>query len=194
MPEYNASIAIRAPSALLRNLLDAPTVIDACCGHDLCHKNVLYLYLYFWLSLAPPHSEYGAASTARAGIPDFERKQANVGKSVINLWPGDSVAHSAVLVELGLWRIETRHNMCALRLLRDILVGDPPSQLCAIYNTCLQCCEALEWPTGSWYAWIREIITPIHVFSSEIPKSTGARHRRYQQVLVPGLRYFFCPS
>ena len=41
-------------------------------------------------------------------------------------------------MELGLWRIETRHKMCALRLLRDILLGDPSSQLRAIYNTYLQ--------------------------------------------------------
>ena len=60
-----------------------------------------------------------------AGIPEFERTQANVGNAFINLWPGDSVAHSAVLMELGLWRIETRHKMCALRLLRDILPGGP---------------------------------------------------------------------
>ena len=64
--------------------------------------------------IALPHCEYGAASMVRAGIPDFERMQANVGKAFINLWPGDSVAHSAVLMELGLWRIETRHKMCAL--------------------------------------------------------------------------------
>ena len=48
----------------------------------------------FWLSLALPHSEYGAASMVGACITDFERTQANVGKAFINLWPGDSVAHS----------------------------------------------------------------------------------------------------
>ena len=115
----------------------------------------------FWLSLALPHSEYGAASMVRAGIPDFERTQANVGKAFINLWPGDSVSHSAVLMELGLWRIETRHKMSALRLLRDIILGDPSSQLRAIYNTYLQCCEALEWPTRSWCVRIRETLTPL---------------------------------
>ena len=115
----------------------------------------------FWLSLALPHCEYGAASMVRAGIPEFERTQANVGKAFINLWPGDSVAHSAVLMELGLWRVETRHKMCALRLLRDILLGDPSSQLRAIYNTYLKCCVALEWPAGSWCAWVREILTPL---------------------------------
>ena len=61
-----------------------------------------------------------------------------------SLRAGDSVAHSAVLMELGLWRVETRHKMYALRLLRDILLGDPSSQLRAIYYTYLQCCVALE--------------------------------------------------
>ena len=31
----------------------------------------------FWQSLALPHSEYGAASMIRGGIPDFERSQSN---------------------------------------------------------------------------------------------------------------------
>ena len=91
----------------------------------------------------------------RAGIPDFEGTQANVGRTFINLWPGDSVAHSAVLMELGVWRIETRHKMCDLRQIRDILLGDPSSQLRAIYNTYLQCCEAhilavLRGASGPW--------------------------------------------
>ena len=36
----------RASSAPLRDLLDAPTALAACCGFDLCHKYILYLYLY----------------------------------------------------------------------------------------------------------------------------------------------------
>jgi hypothetical protein len=32
----------------LRDLLDAPTELAACCGFDLCHKYVLYLYLYLY--------------------------------------------------------------------------------------------------------------------------------------------------
>ena len=40
----------RVPSsALLRDLLDAPTALAACCGFDLCHKYILYLYLYLYL-------------------------------------------------------------------------------------------------------------------------------------------------
>ena len=31
-------------------LLDAPTALAACCGFDLCHKYILYLYLYLSLS------------------------------------------------------------------------------------------------------------------------------------------------
>ena len=34
-------------SALLCDLLDASTALAACCGFDLCHKYILYLYLYF---------------------------------------------------------------------------------------------------------------------------------------------------
>ena len=64
-------------------------------------------------------------------------------------------------MELGLWCIETRHKMCALRLLRDIVIGDPSSQLREIYNTYLLCFLAPEWPTGSWCAWVREILTPL---------------------------------
>ena len=40
-----------ASSALLRDLLDAPTAPAACCGSDLCHKYILYLCLY--LNLRP---------------------------------------------------------------------------------------------------------------------------------------------
>ena len=34
-------------SALLCDLIDASTALAACCGFDLCHKYILYLYLYF---------------------------------------------------------------------------------------------------------------------------------------------------
>jgi hypothetical protein len=36
----------RASSAPLRDRLEAPTALAACCGFDLCHKYTLYLYLY----------------------------------------------------------------------------------------------------------------------------------------------------
>jgi hypothetical protein len=39
--------AARTPPPFLRDLLDAPTALAACCGFDLCHKYILYLYLYF---------------------------------------------------------------------------------------------------------------------------------------------------
>ncbi len=35
----------RCTSAPLRDLLDAPTALAACCGFGLCHKYILYLYL-----------------------------------------------------------------------------------------------------------------------------------------------------
>ena len=38
-------------SALLCDLLDAPTALAACCGFNLCHKYILYLYLYLYLYL-----------------------------------------------------------------------------------------------------------------------------------------------
>ncbi len=115
----------------------------------------------FWLSLGLPHSEYGAASLVRGNIPEFERTQISVGKRILNFWPGDSVAGNAVLMELGLWRIQTRHKMCALRLLRDIHMSKPTSQLRAIYDAYLQCCESRAWPAGSWCAWLREILVPL---------------------------------
>jgi hypothetical protein len=34
----------------LRDLLDAPTALTACCGFDLCHKYILYLYLYLYFA------------------------------------------------------------------------------------------------------------------------------------------------
>ena len=37
----------RASSALLRDLLDEPTVL-ASCGFDLCHKYILNLYSYLY--------------------------------------------------------------------------------------------------------------------------------------------------
>jgi hypothetical protein len=45
-------VVAAAPGAsarrLIRDLLDAPTALAACCGFDLCHKYILYLYLYFF--------------------------------------------------------------------------------------------------------------------------------------------------
>ena len=38
---------------MLCDLLDAPTALAACCGFDLCHKYILYLYLYFETSSIP---------------------------------------------------------------------------------------------------------------------------------------------
>jgi hypothetical protein len=36
-------------------LLDAPTALAACCGFDLCHKYILYLYLHLYsLTTARP--------------------------------------------------------------------------------------------------------------------------------------------
>ena len=43
-----ASAAGLYSSALLCDLLDAPTALATCCGFDLCHKYILYLYLYFF--------------------------------------------------------------------------------------------------------------------------------------------------
>ena len=37
----------RASSALLCDLLDAPTALAACCGFDLCHKYIWYWYWYW---------------------------------------------------------------------------------------------------------------------------------------------------
>ena len=36
------------------DLLDAPTVLAACCGLDLCHKYSLYLYWYLYLEVKIP--------------------------------------------------------------------------------------------------------------------------------------------
>jgi hypothetical protein len=41
---------VTAVDAKLYNLLDAPTALAACCGFDLCHKYILYLYLYLYKS------------------------------------------------------------------------------------------------------------------------------------------------
>ena len=44
---------------LPRELLDAPTVLAARCGFDLCHKCILYLYLSWGqcVPLRSPHQE-----------------------------------------------------------------------------------------------------------------------------------------
>ena len=38
---------------LLRDLLDAPTALAACCGFDLCHKYILYLVFGIWYFRGP---------------------------------------------------------------------------------------------------------------------------------------------
>ena len=43
------ALAEPASSALLCDLLEAPTALTACCGFDLRHKYILYLYLYLYL-------------------------------------------------------------------------------------------------------------------------------------------------
>ena len=47
-------------SALLCDLLDASTALAACFGLDLCHKYILYLYLYL-----------GIYRTSKSGILEF---------------------------------------------------------------------------------------------------------------------------
>ena len=43
-----------------RDLLDAPTALEACCGFDLCHKYILYLYL----SARPPNQGFAFSCTS----------------------------------------------------------------------------------------------------------------------------------
>jgi hypothetical protein len=43
-------------SVPLRDLLDAPTALAACCGFDLCHKYILYLYFRAASSRCTPRS------------------------------------------------------------------------------------------------------------------------------------------
>ena len=83
----------------------------------------------------PQHSRLDSRGRQAAGIQAFET-------------PGPLAGLRAVLMELGLWRIETRHKLCALRLLRDTLIGDSSSQLRAIDITYPQCCVALDGPLG----------------------------------------------
>ena len=50
--EYANCVASHAVLRIVRavcDLLDAPTALAACCGFDLCHKYILYLYLYVQL-------------------------------------------------------------------------------------------------------------------------------------------------
>ena len=65
------------PLPLLRDLLDAPTVLAACCGFDLCRKYILYLYLYsagsLWVTYfhgirARPHSEHAPGAHSACGV------------------------------------------------------------------------------------------------------------------------------
>ena len=43
-------VVVVRSSAALRDLLDALTALAVCCGFDLWHKYILYLYLYlYWL-------------------------------------------------------------------------------------------------------------------------------------------------
>ena len=49
---------------MLCDLLDAPTALAACCGFDLCHKYILYLYLY----LGGPMHEMGVEYTEAIAV------------------------------------------------------------------------------------------------------------------------------
>jgi hypothetical protein len=69
----------RASSAPLRDLLDAPTALAACCGFDLCHKYILYLYC---ICILPHHLR-----TPRNGR--LERKSSSCGARDPLLYPHD---------------------------------------------------------------------------------------------------------
>lgn len=117
--------------------------------------------LRFWLSFALPHTEYGASSLVRGTIDQCEKLQVNVIKRFFELFPNDSVAGCAVLMEAGIWRMRTRHHMCSLRLLSEILRSHPSSQIRAIFDVYVGVCERMGWPTGSWCAWVREALVPL---------------------------------
>ena len=53
-----SAAARSASSALLRDLLDAPTALAACCGFDLCNKYILYCTVLL------QDSSFALASTA----------------------------------------------------------------------------------------------------------------------------------
>ena len=50
------------------DLFDAPTALAACCGFDLCHKYVLYLYLYTPIIVLLPMSIIPPSATI-LGLP-----------------------------------------------------------------------------------------------------------------------------
>jgi hypothetical protein len=61
---HTCASAPRCASGRARDLLDAPTALAACCGFDLCHKYILYLYLYLRPEV-PRAREYRGAHVAR---------------------------------------------------------------------------------------------------------------------------------
>ena len=55
-------------AALLCDLLDAPTALAACCGFDLCHKYILYLYLYLLKFLQQLSAELASRNSAYTAV------------------------------------------------------------------------------------------------------------------------------
>ncbi len=96
----------------------------------------------------------------RGVVPALETIQYNTLRGVIGLMPANTVSKVGLYAELGVWRIETRHKMAALRLLREIMRSDPDSDLRAIYNEYRDRCAATGWPAGSWCNWLRQALVP----------------------------------
>ena len=64
---------------LLCDLLDAPTALAACCGFDLCHKYILYLYLYFAVLRFRQQVVVARAERASLTEEDGYRRRRRVG-------------------------------------------------------------------------------------------------------------------
>ena len=99
-----------------------------------CEDANITTLIRFWLCLGLPCGEFGAGALVRGIVPALETIQYNTLRGIIGLMPANTISKVGLYAELGVWRIETRHKMAALRLLREIMRGDPDSDLRVIYN------------------------------------------------------------
>ena len=98
----DAPSELSASSALLCDLLDAPTALAACCGFDLCHKHILYLYLYLYFC------GLGATNRPREHAGAFGSSKDKAVGAFFQEWISESVR----VLCLPVWRLDFSPNSC----------------------------------------------------------------------------------
>ena len=116
--------------------------------------------LRFWMCFGLPCGEFGAGALVRGKVESLESLQYGCLKACVGPYAADTISKVGLHAERGVWRIETRHKMGALRLLREIMQGPMDSDLRAVYEAYRTRCEELDWPAGSWCNWLLQALAP----------------------------------